>query len=91
MLVQNLSNGSKHFIRQAAEGTHKIGGYGMGGWGMGPWGQGYLAVEVSETEPKLLPVALLLEVVIRFWRDFLKLYGPYGDPPQGKVKLSDEQ
>ena len=89
--VQNLSNGSKHFVRQAAEGTHKIGGYGMGGYGLGPYGQSYLAIEVSDTEPKLLPVALLLEVVVRLWRDFLKLFGPYGEPPKGTTKLSDEQ
>ncbi len=31
-LVQSISNGSKHFIRGAAEGTHKIEGFGMGGY-----------------------------------------------------------
>ena len=32
-LVQGISNGSKHFIRKAAEGTVKVEGYGMGGYG----------------------------------------------------------
>ncbi|UWU66111.1 hypothetical protein [Bradyrhizobium sp. NC92] len=89
-VVQGLSNGSKHFIRKAAEGTHKIGGFGMGGFGQGPYGMSYLAIEVSDTDPKLLPVSLLLEVVIRFWRDFLKQHGPYDSLPKGKVTLMDE-
>jgi hypothetical protein len=89
-VVQGLSNGSKHFIREAAEGTHKIGGFGTGGFGQGPYGMSYLAIEVSDTDPKLLPVALLLEVVIRFWRDFLKWHGPYDPLPKGKVTLMDE-
>jgi hypothetical protein len=88
-LVQSISNGSKHFIRKTAGGTQKVEGYGMGGYGQGPYGKSYLAIEVSPTDPKNLEVSMLLEVVIRFWRDFLRKHGPYkGNLPEGKTKLS---
>ena len=80
-VVQGLSNGSKHFDRKAAEDTRTVRGYGMGGFGQGPYGQSYLAIKVSETDPQNLPVADLLEVVIRFWRDFLRSNGPYPELP----------
>jgi hypothetical protein len=88
-VVQGLSNGSKHFIRKAAEGTQKVEGWGMGGYGQGPYGMSYLAIEVSATEPRYLPMDQLLEVVIRFWRDFLRMYGPYESLPEGETKLSE--
>lgn len=89
-VVQSLSNGSKHFLRKEAENTRKIQGYGEGGWGQGPYGSSYLAIEVSLTDPKNLPVSMLLEVVIRFWRDFFRLYAPYHSLPTSQTKLSDE-
>jgi len=89
-VVQGISNGSKHFIRENAKGTQKNEGWGMGGYGQGPYGQSHLAIAVSETEPKNLEVSMLFEVVVRFWRDFLRLHGPYGQPPKSKTKLSDE-
>ena len=60
-LVQAISNGSKHFIRENAEGTVKIEGFGMGGYGQGPFGMSYLAIQVSETRPQRtcrLPICL---------------------------------
>jgi hypothetical protein len=90
-MVQDISNGSKHFLRDQSVGTARIGGYGQGGYGMGPYGMGYLTVDLGGSDPtqQLLPFALLLEVVIRFWRDFLNQYGPYkGDLPEGKTQLS---
>jgi len=88
-LVQGISNGSKHFIRKAGEGTVKIQGFGMGGYGQGPFGMSYLAIQVSETDPKNLTIAELLEVVIRFWRNFLRTLGPYNSLPAGKTQLSE--
>jgi hypothetical protein len=88
-LVQGISNGSKHFIRKAAEGTVKVQGYGMGGYGQGPFGMSYLAIQVSETGPKNLTIAQLLEVVIRFWRKFLRDHASYEDLPVGKTQLSE--
>ncbi|WP_316159672.1 hypothetical protein [Bradyrhizobium sp. SZCCHNRI3042] len=89
-VIQSISNGSKHFLRENAKGTQKIEGWGMGGWGQGPFGRSYLALETSPTDPKNTPVSHLLEVVIRFWRDFLKTHGPYETLPRGKTKLFDE-
>ena len=63
-LVQSLSNGSKHFIRKAAEGTQKIEGYGMGGYGQGPFGRSYLAIEVSPTDPVTLAAVSALLLVV---------------------------
>lgn len=88
-LVQSISNGSKHFIRENAKGTQKVQGYGMGGFGQGPFGMSYLAIEVSQTDPKNMELSMLFEVVIRFWRDFLTQCGPY-PLPKAKTKLSDE-
>jgi hypothetical protein len=62
----------------------------MGGYGQGPFGMSYLSIEVSPTDPKNMTVPMLLEVVIRFWRDFLLQHGPYKPLPKGKTKLSDE-
>ena len=89
-LVQSISNGSKHFIRENAKGTQKVQGYGMGGFGQGPYGMSYLAIEVSQTDPKNMEVSMLFEVVIRFWRDFLLQHGSFNPLPKGKTKLSDE-
>ncbi|MHC2315178.1 hypothetical protein ACVIHC_002224 [Bradyrhizobium diazoefficiens] len=90
-LVQSISNGSKHFVRENAQGTQKVEGWGRGGWGQGPYGASYLAIEVSQTDPKNMTMSQLLEVVIRFWRDFLTQHGPYNPLPKGKTNLSDEQ
>jgi hypothetical protein len=89
-LVQSISNGSKHFIRENAKGTQKVQGNGMGGFGQGPFGMSYLAVEVGQTDPKNMELSMLFEVVIRFWRDFLTQHGPYNPLPKSKTKLSDE-
>lgn len=89
-VIQSISNGSKHFIRENAKGTHKVEGWGMGGYGEGPYGMSYLAIEVSSSDPKNLAMSSLLEVVVRFWRDFLKLYGPYHPLPRSKTTLLDE-
>ncbi|MGT2437805.1 hypothetical protein ACU4GH_20530 [Bradyrhizobium betae] len=89
-VVQSISNGSKHFIRENAKVTQTVEGWGEGGWGPGPFGMPHLAIELSPTAPKNMEVSMLLEVVIRFWRDFLTQYGPYNPLPKGKTKLSDE-
>lgn len=93
-MVQELSNGSKHFGRRASFETRRVAGYGMGGYGVGPYGNSYLEIDHGEGagEHGFMVVADLLEVVIRFWRDFLRRYSPYrNDLPQGKTKLMDEK
>jgi hypothetical protein len=90
-LLQGLSNGSKHFIREQAKGTMKVEGWGMGGYGGGPFGSSYLAIGVNAGAEvwQSMPLSMLIEVVIRFWRDFLRTYGPYDPLPAGRTKLSE--
>jgi len=90
-LLQGISNGSKHFIREQAKGRVKVEGWGMGGYGEGLFGSSYLAIGVNAgTEVwQSIPLSMLIEVVVRFWRDFLRTYGPYDPLPAGRTKLSE--
>jgi hypothetical protein len=93
-MVQEISNGSKHFGRQSSFETHRVSGYGVGAYGLGPYGIPYLVVDHGEGagEDRFRTVADLLEVVVRFWRDFLRVHSPHkSDLPRGKTKLMDEQ
>jgi len=92
-IVQGLLQRIEHeaCVRRArGPPAQKVQGYGMGGFGQGPYGMSYLAIEVSQTDPKNMEVSMLFEVVIRFWRDFLLRPGPLNPLPKGKTKLSDE-
>ncbi len=64
----------------------RIGGYGEGPFGLGPYGQGYLLIDYGEAagEPRWQPAAGLLEVVVRFWRDFFRAYRPNPDLPASR-------
>jgi len=83
VFVQDLANGTKHFSREAALETLLVQGYGEGGFGMGPFGKGYLVIDLGEdaAEQRWLPAAHLLEVVVRFWRDFFRKYLPSDNQP----------
>ena len=85
-VIQDLANGSKHFIRNQGFDTQKIQGYGAGPYGVGPYGSGYLLLDFGEeaAEHRYLPALHLLDVVVRFWRDFLRRYGPSLDLPVSK-------
>jgi len=52
--------------------------YGSGSLPVGPKGKGYLILDLGKDagEHRWLPMAHLLEVVVRFWRDFFRFYGP---------------
>lgn len=77
-IVQQLANGSKHFVRNPDIQTSKVGGYGQGPYGMGPYGHAYLLLDLGEGagEHRWMSAASLLEVVVRFWRDFFRVYQP---------------
>ncbi len=77
-IVQDLANGTKHFARQTGFDTLLVAGFGEGGFGIGPYGEGYLVIDWGEDAGKhrWLPAAHLLEVVVRFWRDFFRSYLP---------------
>jgi hypothetical protein len=66
----------------------------MGGYGVGPYGMSYLTIDHGEDAGvhRFMNVPDLLEVVVRFWRDFFRNYSPFRDDlPKGKTKLMDEQ
>jgi hypothetical protein len=93
-MVQEISNGSKHFRHEASFEAERVTGYGMGGYGVGDYGQSYLVIDNGEEAGvhRFMMVPTLLEVVVRFWRDFFKNYSPYRDDlPKGKTRLMDEQ
>ncbi len=93
-MVQEISNGSKHFGRQPPFETRRVTGYGTGGYGVGPYGVSYLIIDHGEDAGvhQFMNVPDLLEVVVRFWRDFFRNCSPFPDDiPKGKTKLMDEQ
>jgi len=53
---------------------------------IGPHGEGYLLIDLGEVagEMRYLPASQLIEVVVRFWRDFFRLYRPSADLPVSK-------
>lgn len=55
-------------------------------------GYSYFCVDMGKLEgqPFVTPATFLFEVVMRFWRDFLRQHGPYPDLPKGRTMLSDE-
>ncbi|MFF0923207.1 hypothetical protein ACFYE8_26320 [Rhizobium leguminosarum] len=85
-LVQELANGSKHLGRNIGFDTLKVSGFGEGPFGIGPFGQGYLLLDLGEDalEHRWQPAAHILEVVVRFWRDFFLKYIPSDDLPTSR-------
>lgn len=79
--IQGIANGSKHFAPQNF-GTDTVAGYGQGPFGVGPFGKPYLLVDFGPQLPnadRYLTAGALLEVVVRFWRDFLQAHRPDPD------------
>lgn len=84
--VQKLANGGKHFIRNPNFHARKMSGFGRGPYGMGPYGSEYLLLDLGENagEHRWKPAAYILEVVVRFWRDFFRTYQPSLNLPHSK-------
>lgn len=84
--IQSLAIGTKHFVRDQGFESKLIAGYGAGPYGMGPFGQSYLLIDFGEdaAEHRFYTAAALLEVVVRFWRDFFKKYRPIAAMPVSK-------
>lgn len=82
-IVQDLANGTKHFARDTGFLAVRVVGFGEGGFGVGPYGKGYLVIDWGEAagDQRWQPAAHLLEVVVRFWRDFFLKYLPSPDLP----------
>lgn len=81
--VQDLANGTKHFTRSTGFEALLVRGSGDGVLGVSPYGKGYLVIDWGEAAGDLRwqPAGHLLEVVVRFWRDFFHNYLPETDLP----------
>jgi hypothetical protein len=77
-IIQSLANGAKHFNTQQGFQTLHVKGYGQGPFGVGGFGAGYLIIDYGEgaAEHRWQPAGHLLELTVRFWRDFFKMYRP---------------
>lgn len=81
--VQALTNGSKHFNRKMGFEAVHVKGSGQGPFGVGAFGAGYLIIDYGESagEHRWLTAVQLLEIIVRFWRNFFKAYRPTTVPP----------
>jgi len=63
--------------------------YVQGSLPVGLQGKGYLLIDLGEgaSEHRWLPAAYLLEVVVRFWRDFFRRFHPRLDLPISKYHV----
>lgn len=82
--VRDLTNGTKHFNQNQNFETIRM--YGP----LGPSGQGSLIIDYGEGAGELhrwQPAGHLLEVVVRFWRDFFRKYRPSPALPESKYHV----
>ncbi len=94
--MQALANGSKHFQPGDLQiSMHHVGPFNTAAFNEVAFNEGYsyFVVEMGEFEgrPHFVPATFLFEAVMRFWRDFFRLHGPYPELPKGRTMLSDEQ
>lgn len=82
-VVQALANGSKHFSNHLGFEPMHVKGYGQGPFGIGVFGSGYLIIDYGEgaREHRWQSATQLLEIIVRFWRDFFNTYRPTTMPP----------
>jgi hypothetical protein len=94
--MQPLANGSKHF-QPGGMSIHmrQVGPYNTTAYNEVAYSEGYsyLVVDMGELDGlrNVMPATFLFEVVMRFWRDFLRRHGPYPELPKGRTTLSDEE
>ena len=89
--IQDLANGTKHFLRNQGFESVRIAGYNAAPYGMGLYGQPYLLIDFGEdaSEHRFYTAGALLEVVVRFWRDFFKKYRPTIEVPVSKHHIDE--
>ncbi|MGB9367519.1 MAG: hypothetical protein WCE79_16040 [Xanthobacteraceae bacterium] len=87
-VVQGISNGSKHFIRQYDQSIEQVAGYGVGGYGQGTYGASYLAIDMRTEDARYLPLSFVFEIVVHFWRDFFRECGKGDQLAVGRTPLS---
>ena len=76
--VQDLTNGTKHFIREQNVQTSHVGGFGMGPYGGGPYGVSYLLIDygVDASDQRWKTAKDLIEAVVTFWNIFFERHLP---------------
>ena len=94
--MQALANGSKHFQPGGLQiRIHHVGPFNTFAFNEVAFNEGYsyFVVEMGEFEgrPHFVPATFIFEAVMRFWRDFFHLHGPYPELPKGRTMLSDEE
>lgn len=74
--MENLANGTKHFILYQGFETRHVGGYGVGPYGVGPSGKSYLLIEygADEGEIRWKTADELIEAVLNFLNQFFEQY-----------------
>ncbi|WP_375787727.1 hypothetical protein ACE10Z_09730 [Bradyrhizobium sp. Pha-3] len=94
--MQDLANGSKHFQAKGLPiHRHVVGPLNTAAFNTLAFNEVTvtLMVDMGELDgrPHFVPATHLFEVVLRFWRDFLRHHCPYGGiAPSGRTRLSDE-
>ena len=80
--MQDLANGTKHFIRDQAFQTRRVGGYGMGPYGVGPYGKSYLLIDYGALagEQRWKTAQDLIEAVVKFWNQFFEQHCTKAEP-----------
>ncbi|MBG1233726.1 hypothetical protein [Aestuariivirga litoralis] len=84
--VQALAHETKHSKPRERMQTERVSGWGSGPYGVGPYGRPYLLIDWGEEAGELRwqPALTLLEIVVRFWRDFFREYLPADDLPASR-------
>ena len=90
-MVQEISNGSKHFGRRSALNPQLVNDYVSPGYVEPGYLESHFEIDSGSADVVNMPLSQLFEAVVRFWRDFFRNYSPYTDIPKGKTRLSDEQ
>jgi hypothetical protein len=81
-VVQDITNGSKHFDLKASQQTKAGGGFDSAAFDRDAFDTQRLEVEVEVLgERKWVPADILIETVVKFWRDFFREYSPYDELP----------
>ena len=82
VVVENLANGAKHFVRKTSAETQRVAGYGCGPYGVGPYGQPYLLIDYGADKSERWQTAeQLLNDAVTFWRRFFDAHHPVDTRP----------
>ncbi len=78
-LTRDLTNSSKHFVRNTGPETQRIAGYGSGPYNVGRYGQPYLLIDLGADKSgpeRWLTAEQLIDEAIVFWQIFFDTHRP---------------